>query len=285
MADAVRHVMESMVPEMDALHERGLFTRDELKEVLKRRTEFEYATRKPGGKTELAEFLRYIEYETKLEELRKLRMKTPKAIEAIKKDKVKRRTKGKAEFCIVRRMHFIFARAIKKFSGDVRLWKSYFDFCKAYGGSRTFSRMLAKALQLHPNKPGMWLEAAAWELNGHHNETAARALLQQGLRICTKAKILWLEYFKFELLIARRMQMRKEVIKLSKNQSQRQETAYNAKIAGGAIAGVVLRRALEALGDEAASDFKRVLSQFDENSFDLVEKQLEELCSANEDKV
>ena len=170
--------------------------------------------------------------------------------------------------------------------------------------------MLAKALQLHPNKPGMWLEAAAWELNGkslsrrsgctfiltnvlglnfplpgHHNETAARALLQQGLRICTKAKILWLEYFKFELLIARRMQMRKEVIKLSKNQSQKQETAYNAKIAGGAIAGVVLRRALEALGDEAASDFKRVLSEFDENSFDLVEKQLEELRSANEDKV
>ena len=114
MADAVRHVIESMIPELDALEERGLFTKQELQEVVKRRTEHEYAIRRPGGKATVADFIRYVEYETKMEELRKLRTKTPRAIEAKKNKKLRKKTKGRAEFCIVRRLHFIFSRAINK---------------------------------------------------------------------------------------------------------------------------------------------------------------------------
>jgi len=248
MADAVRHVLESMVPELDALHERGLFSRKELQEVVKRRTDYEYAIRRPGGKTTVTDFMRYLEYEAKLEALRKIRAKTPKAKETAKNDKIRRKTKGQAEFCIVRRMHFIYSRAINKFSGDLRVWRSYFDFCKKHGGSKTFSRLLAKALQLHPNKPGMWIEAASWELNGHRNDNAARALLQQGLRVCKKSKALWLEYFKFELLMARRMQLRKEVISIDGTKAgDKKLSSYNAAVAGGAVATVVLNKLLEAL--------------------------------------
>lgn len=57
---------------------------------------------------------------------------------------------------------------------------------------------MTKALQFHPNKPALWLEAASWELNGHGNEEAARKLLLQGLRICKDSKLLWTEYLKFE---------------------------------------------------------------------------------------
>ena len=273
MADAVRHVLESMVPELDALQERGLFTRSELQEVVKRRTEYEYAIRRPGGKVTVADFLRYVEYETKLEKLRRLRAKAPRALEAAKNDKVKKRTKGKAEFCIVKRMHFIFSRAINKFSGEIRLWKAYFEFCKAYSGSRTFSRMLTKALQLHPNKPGMWIEAAAWELNGHRNENAARSLLQQGLRICKKSRLLWCEYFKFELLLARRMQLRREVISVENPD----KVSYSSTIANGAIASVVLKKALQALGEEDASvyiDLAKILEEFDDEAFPAIEEEI-----------
>ena len=250
--------MESMVPELDALHERGLFTKQELQEVVKRRTACEYAIRRPGGKTTAADFIRYVEYEGKLEELRKLRMKTPRALEAAKNDKIRRRTKGRAEFCIVRRMHFIFTRAINKFSGDVRVWKAYFEFCKKQGGSKTFSRALTKALQLHPTKPGMWIEAASWELNGHKNEGAARALLQQGLRICKDSPALWYEYFKFELLMARRMQLRKEVVQL------------------GAVARVVMNKALEALGQEkdVFANLLKAVGEFDKDAFADLEEEI-----------
>ena len=78
--------MESMVHELDALHERGLFTKQELQEVVKRRTACEYAIRRPGGMTTSADFFRYFEYVGKLEELRKLRRKTPRALEAAKND-------------------------------------------------------------------------------------------------------------------------------------------------------------------------------------------------------
>ncbi|QDZ18607.1 U3 small nucleolar RNA-associated protein 6 [Chloropicon primus] len=273
MADAVRNVLESMVPELDALHERGLFTRQELQEVVKRRTECEYAIRRSGGKTTAADFMRYLEYETKLEELRQLRMKSPRAVEAAKSGKIRRKTKGKAEFCIVKRMHFIFSRAINKFSGDVRLWKAYFEFCKSHGGSKTFSRTLTKALQLHPNKPGMWVEAASWEFNGHRNENAARSLLQQGLRICKKSAELWYEYFKFELLVARRMQLRKEVVELDGES----KVKYSAKIANGAIAKVVLKRALEALGEDDMEVYVKLLQivgEFDEGAFKELEQDI-----------
>ena len=272
----MRHVLESMVPELDALHDRGLFTRQELQEVVKRRTECEYAIRRPGGKSTAADFIRYLEYETKLEELRKIRMKSPRAIEAAKSDKIRRRTKGKADFCIVRRMHFIFSRAISKFSGDVRVWKAYFDFCKKHGGSKTFSRALTKALQLHPNKPGMWIEAASWELNGHRNEDAARSLLQQGLRICKKSRELWREYFKFELLMARRMQLRKEVVQLDASDASSAGGAYSAKIAGGAIARIVMARALEALGEDMETyvDLLKTVGDFDKGAFADLEQEI-----------
>ena len=273
MADAVRNVMESMVPELDALHERGLFTKQELQEVVKPRTACEYAIRRPGGKTTAADFIRYVEYEGKLEELRKLRMKTPRALEAAKNDKIRRRTKGRAEFCIVRRMHFIFTRAINKFSGDVRVWKAYFEFCKKQGGSKTFSRALTKALQLHPTKPGMWIEAASWELNGHKNEGAARALLQQGLRICKDSPALWYEYFKFELLMARRMQLRKEVVQLGEGEPG---LKYSAKVASGAVARVVMNKALEALGQEkdVFANLLKAVGEFDKDAFADLEEEI-----------
>ena len=42
MADTVRYLMEEMIPELEDLEERGYFTRAEIKQIVKRRTDFEY---------------------------------------------------------------------------------------------------------------------------------------------------------------------------------------------------------------------------------------------------
>ena len=42
MADTVRYLMEEMIPELEDLEERGYFSRAEIKQIVKRRTDFEY---------------------------------------------------------------------------------------------------------------------------------------------------------------------------------------------------------------------------------------------------
>ena len=55
--------------------------------------------------------------------------------------------------------------------------------------------------------------AAAWEFEANANATAARALMQRGLRMCKgDAPGLWHEYFRLELLYALRLRERRRVL-------------------------------------------------------------------------
>ena len=72
-----------------------------------------------------------MQYETRLEELRRLR-KDSKALKG---------KKGLAEHAIVKRIHFIYERATRKFRGDLRLWSAWLDFCKETGSMRKLSQV------------------------------------------------------------------------------------------------------------------------------------------------
>lgn len=74
------------------------------------------------------------------------------------------------------------------------------------------SRALTKALQLHPTAPSLWTYAAAWEFEHNLNASAARALMQRGLRMCKDTPALWHEYFRMELLYAMRLRERRRVL-------------------------------------------------------------------------
>jgi U3 small nucleolar RNA-associated protein 6 len=49
MADTVRYIMEDMVPELEDMQRRGYFTRAEIKEVVRRRQEFEYKLKRKAA--------------------------------------------------------------------------------------------------------------------------------------------------------------------------------------------------------------------------------------------
>jgi hypothetical protein len=95
----------------------------------------------------------------------------------------------------VRRVHFIFERAVRKFKRDLSLWSAWLQFCRATHSYRRLSRVAARALQLHPMEPGLWMFAASWEFEARGDVPAARSLMQQGLRMCKQSPQLWLEYF------------------------------------------------------------------------------------------
>ena len=69
-----------------------------------------------------------------------------------------------------------------------------------------------KALQLHSTVPGLWIYAAVWEAEQMSNVAAARALMQQGLRMCPKSETLWLEYFHMELIFAQKIKARRLIL-------------------------------------------------------------------------
>ena len=69
MAEKIRYYLEQSVPELEDLKIKGLFDKNEITMVMRRRTDFEHRITGRGCKPK--DFLRYTEFETNLEKLRK----------------------------------------------------------------------------------------------------------------------------------------------------------------------------------------------------------------------
>jgi U3 small nucleolar RNA-associated protein 6 len=239
MADAVRHALEGMVPELEAYEKRGYFSRAEVRAIVRRRQDHEYALRRKAALR--ADYVRAAEYEQDLERLRALRRRALGA--AAPKP-------GAADHAILRRVHSLYERATRRFRGDLSLWAAWARFCAASGARRQMSRVLTRALQLHPAAAPLWAYAAAWELERNGNAAAARALMQRGLRMCAGAPGapgLWHEYFRLEALYAARLGARREVLGLV---GGGESDAAAAAVLRGAVARVVYDGAVAALPAE-----------------------------------
>jgi len=245
MADTVRRVLEEMVPELEDLEQRGYFNKNEIKQIVQKRQNFEYNLRRRASLK--ADFLKYIEYENKLEKLRQIRKKQ-RSIDG---------PSTLADHCIVRRTHYIFERALRKFRGDLSLWSRWLKFCQDSKSTRQMSRVLTRALQLHPNCASLWTYAAAWEFEHNANAVAARALMQRGIRMCKDTPSLWHEYFRMELLYAARLVARRQVLGLTVDNSTNDglpvmasdQDAAAALVLKGAVAKVVYNSAIETVND------------------------------------
>lgn len=272
MADTVRYLMEAMVPELEALEAKGYFSKQELRSIAQQRTNFEYALKRKqallqdfikcvsGLKLHSCALLhlecitqttyRYAEYEMQLEELRRTRRKT-------------RGIAGKrslADYCIARRVHFVYERATRKFRGNLALWMAWLKHCRNTKSNIQFSKVVVKALRLHPNQPDLWISAAAWEFDVGANPAAARTFMQRGLRNCPADTRLWAEYFDMELLYAAKLRARRTAIgiredgehnahsaddEIDSNPSAAVQDAASAAVLRGAVAEVVMQRMLQ----------------------------------------
>ena len=87
---------------------------------------------------------RYIDYESKLEELRRHRHDAM-AVEG---------SKTLADFAGVRRIHFIFERATTKFRGDLRLWMRWLAYCRESGSRQQMSRVRLRSQSFRCSAPG-----------------------------------------------------------------------------------------------------------------------------------
>ncbi|KAG5730827.1 U3 small nucleolar RNA-associated protein 6, partial [Termitomyces sp. T112] len=185
--ERVQFQQEQMLDELKDLIEKHLFTEKEVKQIVKKRTAFETAlVRRVAQK---ADFLRYVSYEMGLEQLRRKRAARTKPESTIP---------SISDYALVRRQFQIFERALKKFKADVALWIQYIQVAQREGARALVGRITARALQLHPNQPALYILAASHELN-HQSPSSARTLLQRGIRLNAESIELWREYVKMEL--------------------------------------------------------------------------------------
>ncbi|RZS07160.1 hypothetical protein BHM03_00037947 [Ensete ventricosum] len=194
MADVVQYRLERMTDELDDLERRGLFSRPEIAEIVRRRRDFEYRLKRPSPLKQ--DFLAYIDYEKQLDALRNLRKRAIIG-ELIKEEQAREEKEGADE-------HKMKKKKKKKKS---KKWKK--SISDIAGVLRILDIYRLATVRYHPKVPGLWIYAAAWEFDQNLNVAAARALMQSGLRTCSSSEDLWIEYLRMELTYLNKLKARK----------------------------------------------------------------------------
>ncbi|XP_072319204.1 U3 small nucleolar RNA-associated protein 6 homolog [Eucyclogobius newberryi] len=229
MAEVVQQRIEERIPELEQLERVGLFTKKEVKSIIKRATALEYKLHRLIVNKE--DFIAYIQYEINVLELIK-----------------KRRThihynfkKEEIEFPIISRINSIFKRATNKWKNDVQLWLSHVAFCKKWATKAQTSKVLSSMLAIHPDKPALWIMAAKSELEDRDSSESARHLFLRALRFHPNSKKVYQEYFRMELLHCEKQRKQKE--DLEKAKMDLGEYEFSAEILNGKLAEVVYKDA------------------------------------------
>jgi len=229
MADIVQMRLEQMLPEIEDLEKKKIFNKAELNSIINKRKRFEYFLARRIPKK--IDFLRYIEFELNLDALRKKRkdriIAAAKANQKLLKSKGDDKTQEDIEkseylvslmrvtlsdYSILRHVHSLYNRALKRFPGDVELWVQYLEWAQKSSNSKLLGKVFPRVISLHPTKDIFWVMAASWEFEKNGNALSGRTLLQRGLRINSESKKLWLEYFRLELLYLEKLRERRKIL-------------------------------------------------------------------------
>ncbi|XP_071796690.1 U3 small nucleolar RNA-associated protein 6 homolog isoform X2 [Asterias amurensis] len=203
MAEFVHQNIEETLQELEQLERVGLFTKPEIKTIVKKRTNFEY--RLVRLKKEKEDFLRYIQYEINLLALIKTRRERLGYF--FKKDEI--------EYAIIRRIQRLFRRACTMFCDDQKLWFSHIQFCKKWNMKNELSKLFTKLLKVYSKNPALWIIAAKFQMEDNLSAENARSLLLRAIRHHPKSQKLRVEYFRMELMHADKQRKRWAVLKQS----------------------------------------------------------------------
>ena len=241
MADAVQQILERLIPDLSDLQEKGVFSPSEIKSIVSHRREHEYALHR--RLPEEVAFVRAIEYELNLEALRRRR-----------KAALNLTRTAASDHGGIRRVHFLFERAIRRFRADPRWWIQWVDFGMRTGALRAVDRVVGRALMLHPRSESLWILAAEWQFDRLAHFATARSLMTRAVRINRTSKPLWLAFFRMECVYVLRMRGRRLLLGLPTGSTVATATERGASDAGLVNAGLLARVQSEAAPAPSADD-------------------------------
>jgi U3 small nucleolar RNA-associated protein 6 len=202
MGDVVQEIMEDMVPEFDDMARKRLFAQEEIKEIIRKRRDYEYKINR--RQSEKNEYIRCIQYECALDKLR-LKRKTRMGIGKKSKASI-------SDYAIQKRVNFTYDRLLRKWKGDVELWKNYIKHCIDQGAVKMLSIAFGRALQYNPRHADLWIQASSWHFDEDQNIKTARVMCQRGLRMIPESRQLWAHYLRLELSFIDKVTKRKRLI-------------------------------------------------------------------------
>lgn len=201
MAEVVELRVERGINELLQLERIGLFSPEETRRIVKKRKMFEYRLQKCNKSKE--EYLRYISYEKGLLRLIGIRRRKSGLSQKLKE----------VDQTIGSRISGLFRGALftcRNSQSDVQLWLSYIDFCRSMGWRGNVGSLYTRMLQVHSRKDYLWVAAAKFEFEENSAANTSRMLMQRGLQFIQDSRLLWQEYFRFELMYADKIRRRRQ---------------------------------------------------------------------------
>uniref|UniRef100_A0A146P7G1 UTP6 small subunit processome component n=1 Tax=Fundulus heteroclitus TaxID=8078 RepID=A0A146P7G1_FUNHE len=250
MAEVVQQRIEDRIPELEQLERVGLFTKQEVKSIIKKATALEYKLHRLIVNKE--DFIAFIQYEVNVLEL--IKKRRAHIHYQFKREEI--------EFPIIQRINGIFRRATKKWKDDVQLWLSRVAFCKKWATKGQISKVFSTMLAIHPDKPALWIMAAKSELEDRNSSESARHLFLRALRFHPDNRKVYQEYFRMELLHSEKLRKQKEELEIA--DMDLGEYEFSAEILGGKLAEVVYRNATEKIKEaEFVISLLKIAAVFD----------------------
>ncbi|XP_036396213.1 U3 small nucleolar RNA-associated protein 6 homolog isoform X1 [Megalops cyprinoides] len=235
MAEIIQQRVEDRIPELEQLERVGLFTKKEVKAMIKKATALEYKLHRITISKE--DFITYIQHEINvLELIKKRRLRIGYTF---KREEI--------EFPVINRIHNVFRRATAKWKDDVQLWLSHVAFTKKWNTKAQLSKIFSSLLAIHSDKPALWIMAAKCEMEDRNSSESARHLFLRALRFHPENKKVYQEYFRMELMHAEKL--RKQQKELEQAQMDLGEYEFSPEIMNGKLAEVVYKDATEKIKD------------------------------------
>jgi len=230
MAEYVEQRMEEMLGEVEQMERVNLLENREVKELLKKRKHFEYKIQKRTKTKE--DFLSYIQYELNLLSLLEIRRESTGY----------QHKKAEIEGGIKTRINKLYKILEHRFQSDVNIWLSHIQFLKTIKWDSSVSRIYLRLLQVHSDKPRLWVAAAKWEFEHVGNPDNGRQIMLRGLRFLPSSWVLHREYVKLELLYVEQLRKRSEVLGVEKQKDEIKDTVLDC-----AIVKLVVKAAVDAV--------------------------------------
>lgn len=212
MSSKARYYLEQCIPEVDDLVQKGLFTKNEVNKIMKKRTDFEHRLSSRGSS--IKDYIKYIEYEQNVDKLR---------LKRVKRILSSPRSNSISDWTIQQRITYIFQRGCNKFPKELGFWSLYLSFLKSKGTKASYKKIqnvYNQLLKLHPTNDDVWISCAKYEYEVHANFKSCRTVFQNGLRFNPDSSKLWFEYVKFELNFVTKLINRRKVMKLINEREQ-----------------------------------------------------------------
>ncbi|KDE05313.1 hypothetical protein MVLG_04344 [Microbotryum lychnidis-dioicae p1A1 Lamole] len=212
--EKVQLSLERFLPELRDLERKEIFSKDEITEIVSQRRRFETALASRAVKP--IDYLRYIDYETKLEKLRKKRASRTKTTTK----------KTLSDHSIAAHVTHLHRLSTRRFPSSLQLWDAFLGHALEQASPHLVSRTLSTAIAMHPTHAPYWLMASRWESEGDErgqgggNDEAARRLCMRALRFLKGSgqseHLVWNEWIRVECAFAERLRARWALLGIGK---------------------------------------------------------------------